>query len=134
MPRIRIDDSQFPLVVTEWPEGAVTDPELEEWLAASVALWERGPQLALHVGMRATGLTSVQRKRMGEFSKLHARRLAEVVIATAIVSDSPLVRGIVTAINWVAPPPFPQRTFARRTEATQWLHEQRASASRARTG
>ena len=128
---IRLDDSQFPLVVTVWPEGDVTDAELEAWIAASKALWDRGPQAALHVGMRATGLTSVQRKRMAELSKQNERRLRDVVVATAIVADSPLVRGIVTAIHWVAPPPLPQRVFARRSEAEAWLREQLAASGRA---
>ena len=84
MTSIRFDDSQFPLVVTEWPEGDITDVELEQWIAKCVAGWSRGRQVALHLGMRATGLSSLQRKRMSEFAKTNEHKLAKVVVATAI--------------------------------------------------
>ncbi|AKF11786.1 STAS/SEC14 domain-containing protein [Sandaracinus amylolyticus] len=127
MASIRFDDSQFPLVVTEWPDGEITDAELEQWIAKCTAGWPRGRQITLHLGMRATGLTSLQRKRMSEFAKTNERMLAKVIVATAIVADSPVVRGIITAINWLAPPPYAQRVFARRGEAETWLREQLAA-------
>ena len=130
MTAIRFDDTQFPLVATEWPDGEITDAELEQWLAKCVAGWDRGRQVALHLGMRASGLSSLQRKRMSEFAKTNERTLARVIIATAIVADSPMVRGVITAINWFAPPPYPQRVFSRRAEAETWLRE-RISLDRA---
>jgi hypothetical protein len=71
--------------------------------------------------VRASGLDSRQRARMSEHTNLHRELLARWMVAAAIVSPSAMVRGIVTAVNWLSPPPFPQRQFAMRSEAEAWV-------------
>lgn len=134
MPAIRFDDSRHPLTVTEWPEGVLEDADIEAWLSRSMRAWDRGRHLVLHVGMRATSLNAAQRKRLGDFTRKHEHRLAEVVIATAIVAESAVVRGAITAINWFAPPKFPQRVFSTRLEAETWLQERLLAERQRATG
>ncbi len=41
----------------------------------------------------------------------------------ALVSQSPIIRGVLTAINWLRPPPFETAAFASLEEATQWAEQ-----------
>lgn len=43
----------------------------------------------------------------------------------ALVSPSPLVRGVVTAINWFRTPPYEVRTFSQFADAVAWIEERR---------
>src|SRR5262249_48964677 len=130
--RVLYDSSRFPLIVTEWPDGDVDDESLDAWMKRSKEDWSKGRQIVLHVGIHPTVMTAVQRKRVSEFTKENPAGLAEAVIAAAIVSDSAVVRGLITAINWFAPPPFPQRIFAHRSEAEAWLRNKLAEDIRRR--
>jgi hypothetical protein len=132
--RVHYDGSKFPLIVTEWPDGQVEDESLDAWMRRCEDDWQKGRQIALHIGMHPTTMTAVQRKRVSEFTKINTERLAEVVVAAAIVSESAAVRGLITAINWFAAPPFPQRIFARRNEAEGWLGDRLAEDVRRRRG
>lgn len=38
----------------------------------------------------------------------------------ALVSPSPIIRGVLTAINWVRPPPFETAAFATLEDARRW--------------
>lgn len=122
MSAIEVDESRWPLVVIRWPSGSVTDDDVEEFLRLSKTHLLRGQRFAsLHDGVRASGLDSKQRRRMSEHVNDSRRLLERWHVAAAIVSPSALVRGIVTAVNWVSPPPFPQRQFATRAEAEAWI-------------
>jgi hypothetical protein len=41
----------------------------------------------------------------------------------ALVSPSPMVRGVVTAVNWFRAPPYEVRTFSTFEEAVAWIEE-----------
>jgi hypothetical protein len=63
----------------------------------------------------------------------HWRRGIAAVSATgfprrtryAMVSRSPLVRGVVTAINWLRPPPYEVMVCSTFAEAVRWMEELR---------
>jgi len=46
------------------------------------------------------------------------------VAGWAIVVDSPVIRGIVKAITWIHPPPFPLIMVATMHEAEEWARTQ----------
>ncbi len=122
MGAIEVDESRWPLVVIRWPRGPVTDADVEALIALSLGHLARRERFAsLHDGVRATGLDGRQRRRMADHVNAYRKPLGEWHVAAAIVVDSAIVRGIVTAINWLSPPPFPQRQFATRAEAEAWL-------------
>lgn len=60
------------------------------------------------------------RSRMAEASKRLRSRPALV-----FASSSPLVRGIVTAVNWLRPPPYEFTTVSTFEEGVAWLEEKR---------
>lgn len=122
MAAIDVDESRWPLVVIRWPAGAISDADIDAFLEASMAQLARGERFgSLHDGVRASGLDGKQRKRMSDHVNRNRGLLERWHVAAAIVASSAVVRGMITAINWVSPPPFPQRQFATRAEAEAWL-------------
>ena len=133
MSKILIDAVRWPLVVVTWPEDGVTDADLESFLAESFVLVQRGRHGVLHMGIRASGLDSRQRRQVALHMKTHDRELKASIAATAIVAQSAVVFGMITAIGWLAPPSFPQRAFRARGDAEAWLLEMLAAAATQRT-
>lgn len=127
---IEVDETRWPLVVIRWPEGKITDADVAEFLETSRGHLARAERFAsLHDGVRASGLDGKQRKQMGDHITSNRARLERWHAAAAIVAPSPVIRGIITAVNWLAPPPFPQRSFASAVEAERWLREMLARRS-----
>jgi hypothetical protein len=65
--------------------------------------------------------SATQRKQLTDLVTTGA---AEKLKRHAIVSDSVVARGVVTAMNWVARKPFEERIFATPEAAIAWLREQ----------
>jgi len=63
------------------------------------------------------------RKRMAEAS---TRLRSKPVLA--FCSQSPLVRGIVTAVNWLRPPPYEFNTVSTFEEGLAWLETRRGES------
>ncbi len=119
---IEVDESRWPLVVIRWPAELISDESIDAFLTRGRAHLARRERFAsLHDGVRASGLNGKQRRRMAEHVTENREALARYHAAAAIVAPSSLVRGIITAVNWVAPPPFPQETFATFAQAEAWL-------------
>jgi hypothetical protein len=130
---IEIDESDWPLLVIRWPRGVIVDADVDAFLRVSTEHLARRERFAsFHDGVRATALDSRQRRRMADHVTTHRKELAEWHVAAAIFADSAVVRGIVTAINWLSPPPFPQRQFAVRADAEAWLRQMLRADAEAR--
>jgi hypothetical protein len=72
------------------------------------------------------------RHAMHQFYDAHERKVRENFLAVAIVGTSGLIRGVLTALQWVRPPPHPVRTFATLPEGEAWLLQHFRPALRAR--
>lgn len=123
MSAVIVDDARWPLVVVTWPADVVGDADLERFLARSYELVQRGRHGVLHIGIRASGLDSRQRRRVAQHMKEHDDELAHAVVATAVVAESAIIFGMITAIGWLAPPRFPQRAFRGRADAEDWIQK-----------
>ena len=58
-----------------------------------------------------------------EIAEVSARLRPPMIVA--MVSDSSLVRGAITAMNWLRPPPFEIQTFPTFEDALAWLETRR---------
>lgn len=122
MAKIIVDTARWPLVVIRY------SPEFteEEWSKhgdeLGAVLTRRTRFVMLSDATRViTPPTAKQRRIASE--KLRARRdeWARYCVASAFVTPSAIVRGVMTAINWASPPPFAQRVFATVAEGEAWL-------------
>lgn len=115
---------EWPLLVVRWPDGPVTDDSLERYLRESAGdLARRTVHCVLHDSQTAMGLSAAQRRRMAEHLEQHKEAIAQWTSGVAIVTPSAIVRGMITAVNWITGTPCPQRTFSTEREARSWLAE-----------
>lgn len=68
----------------------------------------------------ASPLDPKRRKRFAQFLAERAEVIKHYLVCNAIVVDSALTRGFVTAILWVTPSPVPYKVFATRADAIAW--------------
>jgi hypothetical protein len=117
-----LDTTTLPLYVWNFPADAETS-EAEAFIAA----WEplvrsRAERYAVvvdlaHIVSAATpanrNLFAQLEKRMALFEKSHCA-------GVAFVAPNPFLRGIITAVLWVAPPPYQHKFFSEPGEARSW--------------
>lgn len=124
----RIDDSQMPLVRVTY-DGEITDDEFRRHLDEYAALVRRGRRYgAVFDATRAARPSATQRRMMAEFINAREAELSRVCVGGAFVIDSPLIRGAMTAILWVASMPFPHTVVSSEAEALGWVRGRLAAA------
>jgi hypothetical protein len=98
----------WPVVLVEAP----VNPTLEsvEWFCArqDEYLARRQRFGTIHDMRPMRGMLDARaRKVMGEWMKTHEADLRRWHVASATVTDSGLIRGVITAVHWISKPPSP---------------------------
>ena len=60
---------------------------------------------------------------MGDATGWNIERVAIYSRGTGIISNHPVVRHAITAVNWLNAPPSPQLVFANERDAERWAAE-----------
>ena len=131
---IRVDASSAPFVRIAYI-GDYTDAELEAYLSILkriIRLPSR--KVGLIDCSEATVATPSQRRRTAEFIGEHEALLRRDFLACAIVLDSALLRGAVTAVFWLRPLPLPTEITGTVALAAAWLEPYRLECVRSSTG
>jgi hypothetical protein len=123
---IRVDTAHWPIVLLEFPEKRLSDAEFHQamaWIADLMRDCQRTGQKNYQV----TDLTRIreiapasQRKYAAEWTKDNEALIRLASVGGANVTPSSILRGIITAIDWIHRPPTPTAVFATRAEA--YLH------------
>jgi hypothetical protein len=71
-----------------------------------------------------TKTTATQRKMFAEHLKRFEHHDVRWNGGSALVVPSGWLRGLVTAVFWLAPPKFPHQAFAKRSDALEWAQLQ----------
>jgi hypothetical protein len=125
--RATVDDSQWPRVYVTWPSEALDDEEFESAVRAMSALVKRAePYVIIHDARRAVRPTPRQRAFAAEQQKRDAEPTRRLLKGVALVTASPLISGVLTAVNWIFPAPYPQKTFSMLSAAEAWATAQLA--------
>lgn len=126
------DDRHFPLVVNIIPER-IRAEHLPAFFAKSEAILRRGqPYVTITDASACRELPNAMvRKELAEWSKKFDPLMKRYTVGSAIVITSPLVRGGLTALFWLAPPPYPQQVVATVTEAIDVVRGYYAAAGHA---
>jgi hypothetical protein len=119
---VLVDESQWPLVIVNWPAGALTEAHVDDALRLLTGCYGR-PHAVLHDGLRATDLGGPQRRRLMQHATHYQDEIRRSVVASAAVVESAWWRGIIKLVQSVAPPVEPFRTFATRTDGEEWLRQ-----------
>ena len=125
MPGLKVDDSRWPAVVTHVPPGDHTDEEIhasmDDYLRIVRA--RKQPFVTITDLTRGTGMSPKQRRIITDFMQKHEDELAVHCRGAAMVFQSAVMRGMLTAIFWIAKPRWETRVFATLDEAGSWAHE-----------
>ena len=124
MGRMRIDCKTWPLVIFTL-EGDLTQAQLDEHLREHRAVIDRNEPYAVVVDAMGMGSTEASfRKRYAEFISKNTPVLKRLCRGTAVVLQSPVARGAITAVTWMTTIPFPLKVFGDRHEALSWAKSQ----------
>jgi hypothetical protein len=121
--RYRFDETRWPLVVIPSPGGR--DPEsidqdsfYEEFHRFRV----KGKRaLFVHDLRDVQRMDARRRRRFVEWAKLHSPTARELIIGYAVLIDSKIMAGVVTAVLWFMRPPCPMKVFSNPSDAEAWL-------------
>jgi hypothetical protein len=109
-PKVVIDTSRFPLIVERFHRG-VTDQDVDYMIRQFELLFHGGRRYALLVycDPDAVVMSAAQRKRVSQWYRDCAEQVKRINVATAVVLESQLVRGAMTALNWLVEPVVQQK-------------------------
>jgi len=123
------DTSRWPLVVMRAATRRVTDEELEAFVAGQREMLARGDRFVEICDTR--GITMVhagQRRLLADFAKDTHPEASKHCAGLAVVVQSPIIQGGMTAILWMFRPSYPVRAFTTLEEAGAFLQERANSA------
>jgi hypothetical protein len=106
----RIDGASFDLYVRTLAEDIDRRPAFEK----------RG---VLYVVPSPGTLDANRRKQVGDVLNSRKSKLAAITAGYALATPSPIARGLLTAVFWLAPPPYPSKVTGEPREALRWLAE-----------
>jgi hypothetical protein len=108
--------------------GDYSDAELATFLGELDGVLKLpGRKLCVFDLIRAATGTARQRQLQGAWIAKNEEALAREFAAAAIVTESAIIRGTVTAIFWIKPLPFPTKVVPTLSDADAWLAPYRAT-------
>ncbi|MEZ4254959.1 MAG: hypothetical protein R3A78_04470 [Polyangiales bacterium] len=120
-----LDTSRAPVLVARLPASATDDEVRAYYAALEQYLFGQPRRYAFVTDARvAARATATQRRIAAEFERRTADYDKVWCAGVAIVADSPLARGLVTAVFWMAPPIYPYKVAASLSEALVWARAQ----------
>jgi hypothetical protein len=120
------DESAWPLVYVRYPSNGLDDEGLEVFLERVMSYLRRRDKFACLIDCRGMTMahTANQRRRITNWlEEPELQRLSPHAIAMAVLFRSALIRGALTAVNWIKPPPAPVKAFGSVAESAPWLRQ-----------
>jgi hypothetical protein len=106
--------------IWSYTHGKLTTPEWEAFVVATREDLTAAPPATtmLTVTCDVTPPNANERKLLADLLRSGA---ADRIIAHAFVTDSRIVQGVLTALEWLAKKPYKESVFTDVREATRWL-------------
>lgn len=135
MERTFIDDSTWPLVLLRYPP-VMDHQDFLASLERIVGFIQRGqPWVMINDARGSDHPNAKQRQAIASMYDLHEPAVRRFWRGSAIIHDSQVIVGVLTALVWLRPPPHPFRAFADYQQGKQWvLHMLAGSTSLDPTG
>lgn len=121
MERTLIDDSQWPVVTLRYPK-VIEHEDFMESLVRIVGFIHRGQPWVMINDARGSGAPNArQRQAIASMYESHDDVVRRHWRGSAIIFDSQITVGVLTALVWLRPPPHPFRAFADYQEGRRWV-------------
>ncbi len=120
MEKIEFDETAWPLVVVRYPK-VIEQQDFERHLGRVVLFIKRQQPWAMVNDSRGSGHPDAkQRRAIAAMYDEHETLVRTFWRGAAIVFDSPLTVGVVTAISWIRSPPHPFKAFTSFDDGRRW--------------
>ena len=116
---VRFDDSRRPISMYTFA-GEMTAADLQTMLRRSDAILRQGRHALLMDLRRLSGMSALLRQQAAAWNVANAASLAKLRVGLAMVISDGHERGIITAIYWHNPPPYPYLICESLEEALAW--------------
>lgn len=117
---IDLDRSRHPLVLVR-PTAHYTADDWEGLLRQLAELLKSGPFGLINDPRGSQLPNAAERRVLIQFYRAHDRELRAHLLAAAIVGQSKLIRGVLTALEWALPAPHPVKICGSLAEAETWV-------------
>ncbi|XYH96573.1 hypothetical protein ACMHYB_53810 [Sorangium sp. So ce1128] len=117
---IELDRSRYPLVVMRAGED-YTPEDWDALMSSMIQLILEGPFGLINDTRGSKMPNAMQRRSIAQMYIDHESQTRAHLLASGIVGNSTVVNGIVTALNWLKPPPHPTKIFVSLTDAERWV-------------
>lgn len=113
MARLTIHTHAWPLFITVMPPS-FDARDVEAYIVEVDALYQRRERFATLVDTTAVSSLpgATERRRLADWQNSTIDQIRRYNVFTATVLSSPIVRGALTAMNWIFPPPNEQVVVA----------------------
>jgi hypothetical protein len=117
---IEVDVSRHPLVLVRYGRQ-FSDADWSVLIERVAVLIRRGPFGMINDVRGGAVPTPVQRRTIAALYEANEPEIRAHFLAGALVGDSLLLRGVLTAMRWLRPAPHPVEIFATIGEAEAWI-------------
>ncbi|HLT37039.1 MAG TPA: hypothetical protein VK034_12160 [Enhygromyxa sp.] len=109
----------------DWPilrmRSPTSDVHIESFFSIiDDALSREAVFVSIHDTRGMPNLNAVQRRKFADYIQRREEPLGRWIAAHAVIVGSAIERGIVTAVLWLKPAPFPVKVFSTPQEAETW--------------
>ena len=119
-----VDEVDWPHVRVRVNDVEVTDADLLASVTSLGAIAKRGERYTLLIDARgARPLGARQRQILAEASRATEAEATRNCAASAIIVSNAIMRGVMTALHWLKPTGYPERSFTDIGEAEAWVRE-----------
>lgn len=116
---IEVDSTSWPVVLVR-PRGELTEAHYREMFRAIEALWARKEKFLTITDTRRSAVGSArERQLIGDWMKAREELTNSYSLGSIIIVSSSIVRGAMTAINWIAQPKIPSHYVSTPREAAE---------------
>jgi hypothetical protein len=117
------DDSRWPIVVSR-ASGESSDDDMRSYLTMLELMLSRKARHVIIVdATQGKQLKSQHRKMLADWTQLNRQTLARYRAGLALVTPSAVLRGMITAVYWLSPPPFPYQPVSTMEEGWAWARQ-----------
>ena len=121
------DDTAWPIFIVRMPPTELSNDAFGAHLVACQKPFRASQSFCMLINMgNHPPLSAAHRKASAEAMKADMASYPGLLAGLAIVVHSKVARGVVTAISWLAKPPYPFAAFEKETDAIVWLRAQLA--------
>jgi hypothetical protein len=128
--RLRFDVDVFPVITVVFAEDGCSDEDIEHMIRGFQGVLRRREKFSVIID--GGGLTAIpnarQRARAAEYEREAEAVIRQFNVGSALVVDSALGRGVITALRWISKATAPEAVFATPAEAGRWCIAQLEAA------